>query len=81
MATKRYTLPVVAKIEFTHIFNGIFNINVREKKDYVWEEVEFEYCQDHQKEERQGRNSPIVEHYSSIKNSCFVTCVSSAFCS
>jgi hypothetical protein len=58
MATKRYTLPVVAKIEFTHIFNGIFNINVREKKDYVWEEVEFEYCQDHQKEERQGRNSP-----------------------
>jgi hypothetical protein len=28
-----------------------------------------------------GRDSPIVKHYSSIKNSCFVTCVNSAFCS
>jgi hypothetical protein len=28
-----------------------------------------------------GRNSPIVKHYSSIKNSCFVTCVNSALCS
>jgi hypothetical protein len=29
----------------------------------------------------QGRDSPIVKHYSSIKNSCFVTCVNSAICS
>jgi hypothetical protein len=28
-----------------------------------------------------GRDSPIVKHYSSIKNSCFVTCVNSALCS
>jgi hypothetical protein len=28
----------------------------------------------------QGRDSPIVRHYSSIKNSCFVTCVNSAIC-
>jgi hypothetical protein len=25
-----------------------------------------------------GRDSPIVKHYSSIKNFCFVTCVNSA---
>jgi hypothetical protein len=25
-----------------------------------------------------GRDSPIVKHYSSIKNSCYVTCVNSA---
>jgi hypothetical protein len=29
----------------------------------------------------QGRDSPIVKHFSSIKNSCFVTCVNSALCS
>jgi hypothetical protein len=29
----------------------------------------------------QGRDSPIVKHCSSIKNSCFVTCVNSALCS
>jgi hypothetical protein len=28
-----------------------------------------------------GRDSPIVKHYSSIKNSSFVTCVNSALCS
>jgi hypothetical protein len=28
-----------------------------------------------------GRHSPIVKHSSSIKNSCFVTCVNSALCS
>jgi hypothetical protein len=28
-----------------------------------------------------GRDSPIVKHYSLIKNSCFVTCVNSALCS
>jgi hypothetical protein len=27
-----------------------------------------------------GRDSPIVKRYSSIKNSCFVTCVNSALC-
>jgi aldose 1-epimerase len=31
--------------------------------------------------ESQGRDSPIVKHYSSIKNSSFVTCVNSALCS
>jgi hypothetical protein len=31
--------------------------------------------------EAQGRDSPIVKHYSSIKNSCFVNCVNSAVCS
>jgi hypothetical protein len=29
----------------------------------------------------QGRDSPIVRHYSSVKNSCFVTSVNSALCS
>jgi alpha-1,3/alpha-1,6-mannosyltransferase len=29
----------------------------------------------------QGRDSPIVKHYSSIKNPCFVTCVNYALCS
>jgi hypothetical protein len=29
----------------------------------------------------QGRDSPIVKHYSSIKNSCFVNCVNDALCS
>jgi hypothetical protein len=29
----------------------------------------------------QGRDSPIVKHYFSIKNSSFVTCVNSALCS
>jgi hypothetical protein len=29
----------------------------------------------------QERDSPIVKHYSSVKNSCFVTCGNSAFCS
>jgi hypothetical protein len=29
----------------------------------------------------QGRDLPIVKHYSSIKNYCFVTCVNSALCS
>jgi hypothetical protein len=29
----------------------------------------------------QGRDSPIVKHYFSIKNSCFVTCGNSALCS
>jgi hypothetical protein len=29
----------------------------------------------------QGRDSPIVKHWSSIKHSCFVTCVNSALCS
>jgi hypothetical protein len=28
-----------------------------------------------------GRDSPIVKHYSSTKNSCFVTCVNCALCS
>jgi hypothetical protein len=28
-----------------------------------------------------GRNSPIVKHYSSIKNPCFVTCINYALCS
>jgi hypothetical protein len=29
----------------------------------------------------QGRDSPIVKHYFSIKNSCFVTFANSALCS
>jgi hypothetical protein len=32
-------------------------------------------------QENLGCDSPIVKHYSLIKNSCFVTCVNSALCS
>jgi hypothetical protein len=30
---------------------------------------------------KQGRDSPIIKHYSLIKNPCFVTCVNSTLCS
>jgi hypothetical protein len=34
-----------------------------------------------QTDPNQGRDSPIVKHYSKIKNPCFVTSVNTALCS
>jgi hypothetical protein len=33
------------------------------------------------RDDSQGRDSPIVKHYSFIKNPCFVSCVNYALCS